>query len=198
MKEQKIIERVADRTLRCMLCKKQIPSGSKFLDKEGFISCTAHREWLGKVVIPVTRHKYQYRRKTTVATKEKVMLKPETKLMYEIFGCYATPDKDEDFLPEVDGVTLHDAIIKVLDLLEEKGSNVYNRCGKRIILARFGFESPDGSMVILDNIARGYNVSRERIRQLLAQTLRFMRHPSRSRTLRAYVAPREESEDDEV
>jgi RNA polymerase primary sigma factor len=50
---------------------------------------------------------------------------------------------------------------------------------------RFGLE--DGSEHTLEEIDQSFQVTRERIRQIEAKALRKLRHPSRSRKLKAFV-----------
>ena len=54
-----------------------------------------------------------------------------------------------------------------------------------IIRMRFGLE--DGSERTLEEVGQNFQVTRERIRQIEAKALRKMRHPSRSRRLRAFL-----------
>ena len=56
---------------------------------------------------------------------------------------------------------------------------------ERIIRMRFGLE--DGSEHTLEEVGQNFQVTRERIRQIEAKALRKLRHPSRSRKLRAFV-----------
>jgi RNA polymerase primary sigma factor len=56
---------------------------------------------------------------------------------------------------------------------------------EKIIRMRFGME--DGSERTLEEIGRSFTVTRERIRQIEAKALRKLRHPSRSRELKALV-----------
>jgi RNA polymerase primary sigma factor len=61
---------------------------------------------------------------------------------------------------------------------------------ERVIKMRFGLE--DGSEHTLEEVGQSFQVTRERIRQIEAKALRKLRHPSRSRKLKACVdTPRE-------
>jgi RNA polymerase primary sigma factor len=50
---------------------------------------------------------------------------------------------------------------------------------------RFGLD--DGNEHTLEELGQRFAVTRERIRQIEAKALRKLRHPSRSRHLRAFV-----------
>ena len=56
---------------------------------------------------------------------------------------------------------------------------------QRVLQLRFGLE--DGRSRTLEEVGRAFNVTRERIRPIEAKALRKLRHPSRSKKLRAYV-----------
>jgi RNA polymerase primary sigma factor len=56
---------------------------------------------------------------------------------------------------------------------------------RRVLQLRFGLE--DGRARTLEEVGKEFNVTRERIRQIEAKALRKLRHPSRSRKLRAYL-----------
>ncbi len=66
------------------------------------------------------------------------------------------------------------AVLKTLTPREEK-----------VIKMRFGLE--DGSEHTLEEVGQSFAVTRERIRQIEAKALRKLRHPSRSRKLRAFL-----------
>jgi RNA polymerase primary sigma factor len=57
---------------------------------------------------------------------------------------------------------------------------------ERVIKMRFGLE--DGTEHTLEEVGQKFGVTRERIRQIEAKALRKLRHPSRSRQLRGFLA----------
>jgi RNA polymerase primary sigma factor len=67
-----------------------------------------------------------------------------------------------------------EAVLKTLTPREEK-----------VIKMRFGLD--DGSEHTLEEVGQSFAVTRERIRQIEAKALRKLRHPSRSRKLRAFL-----------
>ena len=56
---------------------------------------------------------------------------------------------------------------------------------RRVLVLRFGLE--DGHARTLEEVAKSFGLTRERIRQIEAHALRKLRHPSRSRKLRGYL-----------
>ena len=56
---------------------------------------------------------------------------------------------------------------------------------RRVLQLRFGLE--DGRARTLEEVGREFNLTRERIRQIEAEALRKLRHPSRSRKLKDYL-----------
>jgi RNA polymerase primary sigma factor len=56
---------------------------------------------------------------------------------------------------------------------------------ERVIKMRFGLG--DGSEHTLEEVGQSFAVTRERIRQIEAKALRKLRHPSRSRKLKAFL-----------
>ena len=56
---------------------------------------------------------------------------------------------------------------------------------QRILILRFGLEG--GGARSLVEVAKEFNVTKERIRQIESRALRKLRHPSRSRHLKDYV-----------
>ncbi len=56
---------------------------------------------------------------------------------------------------------------------------------EKVIKMRFGLE--DGIERTLEEVGQRFAVTRERIRQIEAKALRKLRHPSRSRKLKAFL-----------
>lgn len=73
---------------------------------------------------------------------------------------------------------LKDEISEVLLTLTERE--------EKVVRLRFGLE--DGKPRTLEEVGQMFGVTRERIRQIEAKALRKLRHPSRSRKLRDYMA----------
>ena len=79
-----------------------------------------------------------------------------------------------------------DAVINLN--LKEQTSSVLKTLTPReekVIKMRFGLD--DGSEHTLEEVGQSFAVTRERIRQIEAKALRKLRHPSRSRKLRAFL-----------
>ena len=57
---------------------------------------------------------------------------------------------------------------------------------KKVLKLRFGIE--DGRSRTLEEVGKEFNVTRERIRQIEAKALRKLRHPSRSKKLKDFLA----------
>ncbi len=72
---------------------------------------------------------------------------------------------------------LKDKMNEVLTTLTERERNV--------LIQRFGLL--DGKPKTLEEVGLAFNVTRERIRQIEAKALRKMRHPTRSKQLRAFL-----------
>jgi RNA polymerase primary sigma factor len=91
-----------------------------------------------------------------------------------------------DFIQDTTGVSPAEAMIRV-NLKEQTASvlRTLNPREERIIKMRFGLE--DGSEHTLEEVGQNFQVTRERIRQIEVKALRKLRHPSRSRRLRAFV-----------
>jgi RNA polymerase primary sigma factor len=56
---------------------------------------------------------------------------------------------------------------------------------ERVIKMRFGLEN--GRDQTLEEVAQAFALTRERIRQIEAEALRKLRHPSRSHSLRSFL-----------
>ena len=73
-------------------------------------------------------------------------------------------------------------------LLQEQVENVLASLTsreRRVLQLRFGLD--DGHPRTLEEVGKEFGVTRERIRQIEAKVLRKLRHPSRSKKLRAYL-----------
>jgi RNA polymerase primary sigma factor len=91
-----------------------------------------------------------------------------------------------DFIEDRQAVSPSEAVISVN--LKEYTSQVIRTLTpreERVIKMRFGLE--DGSEHTLEEVGQSFQVTRERIRQIEAKALRKLRHPSRSRKLKAFV-----------
>ena len=74
-------------------------------------------------------------------------------------------------------------------LLREQLCNILRTLTPReeqVIKLRFGLE--DGRPRTLEEVGKQFQITRERIRQIEAKALRKLRHPSRSKTLKDYLA----------
>ncbi|HEX6879546.1 MAG TPA: RNA polymerase sigma factor RpoD, partial [Terriglobales bacterium] len=91
-----------------------------------------------------------------------------------------------DFIEDRAVVSPAEAVINVN--LKEQTAQVLRTLTPReekVIKMRFGLE--DGSEHTLEEVGQSFAVTRERIRQIEAKALRKLRHPSRSRKLRAFL-----------
>ena len=91
-----------------------------------------------------------------------------------------------DFIEDRQEVSPADAVIN-LNLKEqtEKVLRTLTPREEKVIKMRFGVG--DGSEHTLEEVGQNFAVTRERIRQIEAKALRKLRHPSRSRRLRAFL-----------
>ena len=91
-----------------------------------------------------------------------------------------------DFIEDKAVVSPSDAVINLS--LKEQTSSVLKTLTPReekVIKMRYGLD--DGSEHTLEEVGQSFAVTRERIRQIEAKALRKLRHPSRSRKLRAFL-----------
>jgi len=92
-----------------------------------------------------------------------------------------------NFIEDRGGVSPADAVINInLKEMTEQVLNTLTPREERVIKMRFGLE--DGTERTLEEVGQVFGVTRERIRQIEAKALRKLRHPGRSRQLRAFVA----------
>ncbi len=91
-----------------------------------------------------------------------------------------------DFLEDHTAVSPSEAVIN-LDLKDQTTGVLKTLTPReeKVIKMRFGLE--DGSERTLEEVGQSFAVTRERIRQIEAKALRKLRHPSRSRKLRAFL-----------
>jgi RNA polymerase primary sigma factor len=94
-----------------------------------------------------------------------------------------------DFIEDRQVISPSDAVIN-LNLREQTESVLKTLTPReeRVIKMRFGVG--DGSEHTLEEVGQNFAVTRERIRQIEAKALRKLRHPSRSRKLRAFLEGR--------
>ena len=94
-----------------------------------------------------------------------------------------------DFIEDKAVVSPSDAVIS-LNLKEQTESVLKTLTPReeKVIKMRFGVG--DGSEHTLEEVGQSFAVTRERIRQIEAKALRKLRHPSRSRKLRAFLEGR--------
>ncbi|MBM3781935.1 MAG: RNA polymerase sigma factor RpoD [Acidobacteria bacterium] len=94
-----------------------------------------------------------------------------------------------DFIEDRKAISPSEAVIN-LDLREQTESVLKSLTPReeRVIKMRFGVG--DGSEHTLEEVGQSFAVTRERIRQIEAKALRKLRHPSRSKKLRAFLEGR--------
>jgi len=91
-----------------------------------------------------------------------------------------------DFIEDQTAISPSEAVIN-LDLKQQTTGVLKTLTPReeKVIKMRFGLE--DGSERTLEEVGQSFAVTRERIRQIEAKALRKLRHPSRSRKLRAFL-----------
>ncbi|HEY5902638.1 MAG TPA: sigma-70 family RNA polymerase sigma factor, partial [Anaerolineales bacterium] len=92
-----------------------------------------------------------------------------------------------DFIEDEDALEPMDAAAR--EMLREQVQHALTALSERerqVLELRFGLL--DGKDHTLEEVSRYFNVTRERIRQIEAKALRKLRHPTRSRQLRDYLA----------
>ncbi len=91
-----------------------------------------------------------------------------------------------DFIQDKKAVSPANATVRTM-LKEEIGSalSTLTEREKKILVLRFGII--DGSPRTLEEVGKVFKVTRERVRQIEAKALKKLRHPTRSRRLRAFL-----------
>ncbi len=91
-----------------------------------------------------------------------------------------------DFIEDVETVAPVDAASRSL-LREELDETLSSLTPREVRILQLRFGLVDGYSYTLEEVGRKFGVTRERIRQIEAQALGRLRHPSRSRRLRDYL-----------
>ena len=91
-----------------------------------------------------------------------------------------------DFIPDDDAPAPAEAASHTL-LREQLGEVLQTLTPReeKVLRLRFGLE--DGRSRTLEEVGKEFNVTRERIRQIEAEALRKLRHPSRSKKLKDFL-----------
>ena len=91
-----------------------------------------------------------------------------------------------DFIEDRGVVSPSDAVIN-LNLKEQTAAVLETLTDREEQVIRMRFGIGDGSEHTLEEVGQRFSVTRERIRQIEAKALRKLRHPSRSRKLKAFL-----------
>jgi RNA polymerase primary sigma factor len=91
-----------------------------------------------------------------------------------------------DFIEDRGVVSPSEAVIN-LNLKEQTASVLQSLTPREEQVIRMRFGIGDGSEHTLEEVGQRFSVTRERIRQIEAKALRKLRHPSRSRKLKAFL-----------
>jgi RNA polymerase primary sigma factor len=92
-----------------------------------------------------------------------------------------------DFIEDIETVAPVDAASRSL-LREELDETLASLTPREVRILQLRFGLVDGYSYTLEEVGRKFGVTRERIRQIEAQALGRLRHPSRSRRLRDYLS----------
>jgi RNA polymerase primary sigma factor len=92
-----------------------------------------------------------------------------------------------DFIEDMETVAPGDAASRSL-LREELDETLASLTPRQVRILQLRFGLIDGYSYTLEEVGRKFGVTRERIRQIEAQALGRLRHPSRSRRLRDYLS----------
>lgn len=102
----------------------------------------------------------------------------------EVLQLVAPDSPEEDFEKE----NLREVMLGVLDTLNPRE--------KKVLEIRFGLK--DSAPKTLEESAKEFGVTRERIRQIEAKALRKLRHVCRSRKLKSFIVPPKKGEETEA
>ena len=102
---------------------------------------------------------------------------PEIISLTEAQHLRLTYDGEGRMIDEISRKELRERIDEVLETLEPRF--------REVLRLRFGLD--DGVSKTLEDVGSYFNVTKERIRQIEAKALRFLRHPRRSRRLKDYL-----------
>ena len=92
-----------------------------------------------------------------------------------------------DFLPDINSMSPEEYATN--EILKEEIKNVLMTLQEReqeVLELRFGLI--DGTSHTLEEVGKRFNVTRERIRQIVAKALRKLRHPSRAKKLKDFLS----------
>lgn len=131
-------------------------------------------------------------------------LTPEEKLVCAIFGEPAWPEGVKHFLSNEGQIAVNNLLDEFVAHAKAQGNQLSKATerGVRILRLRFGLEPltdaekmkhPSRSSRTYDEVKVYFGVTRERIRQIEAKTLRRLRHPVYSSKLRPYLEGRVDS-----
>ena len=95
----------------------------------------------------------------------------------------------KDFIEDRSAVSPVDAAIQ-LDLRSQTQTVLKTLTPREEKVLKMRFGVGDGSEHTLEEVGQNFAVTRERIRQIEAKALRKLRHPSRSRKLKAFLEGR--------
>ena len=91
-----------------------------------------------------------------------------------------------DFIEDQGVVSPADAVINI-NLKDQTAAVLQSLTPREEQVIRMRFGIGDGSEHTLEEVGQRFSVTRERIRQIEAKALRSLRHPSRSRRLKAFL-----------
>lgn len=91
-----------------------------------------------------------------------------------------------DFIEDKSSLAPDEAVVKItLQKQTEATLETLSPREEQVLKMRFGIS--DGAEKTLEEVGQSFSVTRERIRQIEAKALRKLRHPSRSRRLKAFL-----------